>query len=229
MELTLFDITTRIILAAFLGGIIGLERQVKGKVAGLRTTMLICTGAALFMVISELVADRSGDKGRIAAQVVTGIGFLGAGAILHRGAGITGLTTAATIFAVAAIGLAAGAGFWAAALITTIIVIFTLFPLGKLELRIHTSYQTFHYDLNTTDVVKLMQEINSLLAEYRINMEDVTLNKRGEAYRISFHVTANPVASQAVMRRILATGTVASVTAPSSSPVNDNEKEHKDT
>jgi putative Mg2+ transporter-C (MgtC) family protein len=225
MELTFFEITIRIVVAAFLGGVIGLERQVKGKVAGLRTTMLICTGASLFMIVSQLAGDRTGDIGRIAAQVVSGIGFLGAGAILHRGAGVTGLTTAATIFTVAAIGLASGGGYWLPALVTTVVVIFTLFLLGKLELRMNTNYQTLYYSFVTKDVVDLMQEINSIVSAFKVIMDDVELNKKNETYKISFSITTKSITSQAIMRQLLATGSVLSVTAPPSSPANGEDKE----
>jgi len=117
------ELLLRICAAALLGGLVGLERDVHGRAAGLRTHMLVAMGAGLFMVLSELVAThgnsaiaaaggigRYADPGRIAAQVVTGIGFLGAGTIIKEGFTIRGLTTAATLWVVAAIGLAAGAG-----------------------------------------------------------------------------------------------------------------------
>src|SRR5262249_38177886 len=137
MHPTLTDMIVRIVAAAIMGAVIGMERQSRGKVAGLRTTMLICTGAAPFMIVSQLAADKSGDTGRIAAQVVTGIGFIGAGTILHHRLGVTGLTTAATIFVVAAIGLAVGGGHMTAALVGTTTVLVTLILVGNIEFRLN--------------------------------------------------------------------------------------------
>ena len=111
-----------LLLAAGLGGLIGLERQLHDKPAGLRTNILICLGAAVFTLVSKLMAAEDGQSTtRIAAQVVTGIGFLGAGAIIREPKGIHGLTTAATIWLVASIGVACGAGLYELAVAATII------------------------------------------------------------------------------------------------------------
>jgi putative Mg2+ transporter-C (MgtC) family protein len=122
-----------IILAAFLGAAIGLEREISGKAAGLRTNLLICLGAAVFTIISrQMVAGTDGEISRIAAQVVTGVGFLGAGAVIQDRRGVHGLTTAATIWLVASIGMACGAHYYELAVITTLIAIIVLIGLGKL-------------------------------------------------------------------------------------------------
>ena len=116
----------RLLLAAALGAIIGYQRERAGKPAGLRTHTLICVGAALF-TIASIYGFGGVDPARVAAGIVTGIGFLGAGAILHRQGGIVeGLTTAATIWAVAAIGLAAGAGLYLISAVTTVVVLIIL-------------------------------------------------------------------------------------------------------
>jgi len=113
----------RLLLATALGAIIGYQRERAGKPAGLRTHVLICTGAALFTVASLYGFGAVADPARVAAGIVAGIGFLGAGAIIHREGGlVAGLTTAATIWAVAAIGLAAGAGLYLVSAVTTILV-----------------------------------------------------------------------------------------------------------
>ena len=104
------DYTTSLLLAAVLGAVIGVERAFSGKAAGLRTNILICLGAAVFTLVSRQMLSEEGSVARIAAQVVTGVGFLGAGAIIRDRAGVHGLTTAATIWLVAAIGMACGAG-----------------------------------------------------------------------------------------------------------------------
>jgi putative Mg2+ transporter-C (MgtC) family protein len=120
-----------IILAVVLGAAIGLERQVSGKAAGLRTNILICLGAAVFTIISKQMAGPNTSATRIAAQIVTGVGFLGAGAIIRDRGGVLGLTTAATIWLVASIGMACGAGFYSLALISTLIAILVLIGLAK--------------------------------------------------------------------------------------------------
>ena len=123
-----------IILATFLGAAVGLERELSGKSAGLRTNLLICLGAAIFTIISRrmLVGEGEGATARIAAQIVTGVGFLGAGALIQDRRGVHGLTTAATIWLVASIGMACGAGFHDLAVVSTLIAIIVLAGLLKL-------------------------------------------------------------------------------------------------
>jgi putative Mg2+ transporter-C (MgtC) family protein len=121
------EIALRLVLAAVLGGVVGYQRERSGKEAGVRTHMLICTGAALFTVVS-IYGFTGSDPARIAAGIVTGIGFLGAGVILHRSGGeVIGLTTAATIWAVAAIGLAAGVGLYIISVVATVLTLVVLF------------------------------------------------------------------------------------------------------
>jgi putative Mg2+ transporter-C (MgtC) family protein len=115
------EISLRLLLAAFLGGVIGFQREMSGKEAGLRTNMLICLGSALFTVIS-IYGFSGSDPARIAAGIATGIGFIGAGVILHQTGGpVIGLTSAATIWAVAGIGMAAGAGLYIVSPVATAI------------------------------------------------------------------------------------------------------------
>lgn len=136
VEVFRLDLAAKLFGAVLIGGGIGLEREYKGKPAGLRTNILICVGSALLMDLSMSVADKyGGDPGRIAAQVVTGIGFLGAGTILHTRGTITGLTSAATIWVVAAIGLTIGAGYFIEALGATLTVMAVLVGLGWVERR----------------------------------------------------------------------------------------------
>ncbi len=122
------EMVLRLLMAAALGAIIGYQRERAGKQAGLRTHVLISVGAALFTVASIYGFGAAGDPARVAAGIVAGIGFLGAGAIIRGGEGIVaGLTTAATIWAVAGIGLAAGAGLYLVSAVTTVIVLIILF------------------------------------------------------------------------------------------------------
>jgi putative Mg2+ transporter-C (MgtC) family protein len=121
----------RLALAGALGGLIGLERELREREAGLRTHLLVSVGSALFTIVGAygFASFRLTDPTRVAAQIVTGIGFLGAGAIIRQGSSIRGLTTAATLWVVAAVGLASGAGYYSAALITTALVLLALWPL----------------------------------------------------------------------------------------------------
>ena len=122
------EMILRLLLAAALGAIIGYQRERAGKSAGLRTHILICAGAALFTIASLYGFGGAADPARVAAGIVAGIGFLGAGAIIRREGGIVeGLTTAATIWAVAAIGLAAGAGLYLISAVTTAVILIVLF------------------------------------------------------------------------------------------------------
>ena len=145
------DDVISIILAAFLGAAIGLERELSGKSAGLRTNLLICLGAAIFTIISKrLAVVDEGSTTRIAAQIVTGVGFLGAGAVIQDRRGVHGLTTAATIWLVASIGMACGAGFPELAAISTLIVIIVLAGLLKLGKPL-TRYMEKHQTKSTPD------------------------------------------------------------------------------
>lgn len=127
------ELFVQLLLAVILGGAVGLERELKGKPAGLRTTILITLGATLFTVLSHRLGDGVGDPGRIAAQILTGVGFIGAGTILHMRGAVTGLTSAATIWVVAAIGMAIGARAYIEALGATLVVMLVLAGLGPAE------------------------------------------------------------------------------------------------
>jgi putative Mg2+ transporter-C (MgtC) family protein len=127
------ELFVQLFLAVILGGAVGLERELKGKPAGLRTTMLITIGATLFTVLSYRMGEGVGDPGRIAAQILTGVGFIGAGTILHMRGAVTGLTSAATIWVVAAIGMAIGAQAYIEALVATLVVMLVLAGLGPAE------------------------------------------------------------------------------------------------
>jgi putative Mg2+ transporter-C (MgtC) family protein len=129
----------RCAVAAFCGGVIGMERELKNKPAGFRTNILICLGASIYMSVGLLVSYGTVDPTRIAAQVVTGIGFLGAGCIIQSGHHVRGLTSAATIWVVASIGIVVGAGYPLLATIATFIVVVTLAALGRVEQRLFTA------------------------------------------------------------------------------------------
>jgi putative Mg2+ transporter-C (MgtC) family protein len=131
------ELAVRLVLAAVLGAFVGLEREWRSHPAGMRTHLLVAVGAAAFTILSiESFQAPGADPGRIAAQIVTGIGFLGAGAILKDRGSIKGLTTAASLWVVAAIGMAAGAGAWGVAVATTVIALVSLWPLREIERRL---------------------------------------------------------------------------------------------
>jgi putative Mg2+ transporter-C (MgtC) family protein len=149
-SLTWSEELLRVVVAAGLGGAVGLERELREREAGFRTHLLVSVGSCLFTIVSAygfhefLVGGGNivrADPTRIAAQVVTGIGFLGAGAIIRQGFSVRGLTTAATLWVVAAIGMASGAGYWSAAVITTALVLFSLWPLRLLAFRVTTHFR----------------------------------------------------------------------------------------
>ena len=124
----------RVFIAAILGAIVGLEREFHHKPAGLRTNILICMGAAVFTILSKEISAGTNDSlARIAAQIVTGVGFIGAGAIIQDRGGIHGLTTAASIWLVSSIGMACGAGKYELAIFTTFCAIFVLIVIAKLR------------------------------------------------------------------------------------------------
>ncbi len=133
----ILDVLIRILVAAVLGGIIGLEREIREHTAGFRTHILVSVGAAAFTLASSYGLEGTGlDPNRISAQVVTGIGFLGAGAIIRYGVSVRGLTTAASLWTVAALGLLTAQGFFSAALITTAVIILSLYALRVIEDRL---------------------------------------------------------------------------------------------
>jgi len=164
VSLTWYALLGRLALAAILGAVVGLEREVRERQAGLRTHMLVSLGSALFTIVSAYAwTDFTFGNGiaydptRIAAQIVTGVGFLGAGAILHQGQLIRGLTTAATLWIVAAVGMAVGAGYWLAALIATALVLFALEPVRlavtPLLDRLHSEEALLHVEMRAGEGV----------------------------------------------------------------------------
>jgi putative Mg2+ transporter-C (MgtC) family protein len=187
-----FNTVAPLILAAFLGGLIGLEREFKRRPAGLRTNMFICFGSALFTILSaDLAGEFTGDHTRIAAQIIPGIGFIGAGSILRAKGSVTGLTTAATIFVVASIGMACGGRLYGTAIFSTVLILLSLLVLGRLETRYSFKAYTMSYaltsDRTSDDVV---QELNTLLEEQDRDMQRMHLSKIDGKTRIVFAVEA---------------------------------------
>ncbi len=204
MDISNTEITIRLVLALVLGGLIGLERESHGRPAGFRTHILVCVGSALVMLVSayafqELDTGRPGgyDPGRIAAQVISGIGFLGAGTIMREGANIRGLTTAASLWTVAGIGLTIGAGFYFPAFMATLLVVATLILLNRVEWTYLTSKQEL-LRVQTQDSPGQLAKVFSIMAKHDVNVHNVVLysETEGEAaveMAVELHAKANRV------------------------------------
>ena len=176
----------RLLLAAVLGGIVGLERQLRHKPAGLRTNMFICFGAAMFTVLSKQLAGVESDSARIAAQIIPGIGFIGAGSILHAKASVTGLTTAATLFVVASIGMAAGGGLYLTACFATLMILFALVLLGRMESMFSLKAFVTTYEVTGRNVDGMLQEVNRVLDSEQLAMHSVHIAHADPDFRMVF-------------------------------------------
>jgi putative Mg2+ transporter-C (MgtC) family protein len=166
-------------LATLLGGVIGLERELSGKPAGLRTNILICIGAALFTVVSvHMVPLGQGfDAARIPAQIVSGVGFIGAGAILHARGSVTGLTSAATIWVVAAIGLALGFGAYIEAIGTALLVMLVLWGLRSVERVVARQSTKSHVFVHARPEARAPEEIEALMRRSGLDVDRVVIRK----------------------------------------------------
>ena len=186
------DIFIRLIASAILGGVVGLERERHNQPAGFRTHMILCLGATLITLISIYMAEtfgnsRNSDPTRIAAQVVTGVGFLGAGAILRFGASIKGLTTATSLWTTAGIGLGIGAGFFYGSLLATLIIIVALAVLNKVEKIFIGSKAAKNLFILTKDIPGILGKIEAILAKYQIAISSIRIIKNSHAHGIEIN------------------------------------------
>lgn len=182
------SIPLKLVLAAILGGIIGIEREMGDKPTGLRTNILICLGSTLFMSISPKVAEiLGGDPTRIAAQIISGIGFLGAGVVLHSHGFVLGLTTAATIWVVAGVGMAVGSGMYGVAVFVTVISLGTLYLLAFIEDRIQ-GRKSYGYVLAVTDLNQALSRIGSVLQDSSVTTASFNFKKEAGQYRVWFNL-----------------------------------------
>jgi putative Mg2+ transporter-C (MgtC) family protein len=181
----------RLLVACLLGGAVGLEREFDRKAAGVRTNLLICMGSAFFTLLSAVLAgDGNPDKGRVASNIVQGIGFLGAGLILHNRSRVSGLTSAASVFVVASIGMACGAGLYAAAAVGAIIVIVALEAVGFLERRANLKTYPLVYEARGRDQTQMLESILDAMDKAGERLTGVERDTIGELERVSFALTA---------------------------------------
>ena len=190
------DTAIRLIVACLLGGIIGYERESRNKSAGLRTHVLVCVGSCLIMILSENIYYNvqgltNADPARLAAQVVSGIGFLGAGTIMKEGLSVKGLTTAASLWVVAGVGLAVGFGYYSGALITTGLVFLTLRILGIEKIchknNVHyLNVQTVYLPEQISKIVSLLGKINLRIKDLKIQYLDNQNNKVWLLFTVKF-------------------------------------------
>ena len=201
----------RLALAAILGGLIGFERELNHRRAGLRTNMFICFGAALFTVLSRGLATESSEYMRIASNIIPGIGFIGAGSILHARGLTTGLTTAATLFVVASVGMAAGGGLYITAIFATGVVLISLFALGHLEVTFNLKELLVTYEVTGRSVEEISNEVNHILEHQRRMMVNVISANTGEHIRMQFDVDGRSHDQQKLLQQLKASSVFGNV------------------
>lgn len=180
MEISHLEIALRLFLAVIMGGLVGLEREVLNRPAGFRTHILVCVGAALIMMVSAYgFIDFGGrfemDPARIAAQVITGVGFLGAGTIIQQRGNIQGLTTAASIWVVSGIGLAVGIGFYEGAALAMFFVLVSLILFSRIDDALLSRRRYKKLWIRAIDRTGLMGKIAGILGELQINIRKIEL------------------------------------------------------
>ena len=204
------DTWLKLLLAGARGAVIGFERELHDKPAGLRTNMLICIGSTLITMVSIHVAltyaERQvniADPGRIAAQIVSGIGFLGAGTIIQARGSVHGLTTAATIWVMAGVGLAIGAGLAGLALATTLLLLVTLYLLGRLEARLTPRHRFVYFRVEAETRPRLVDDIGRLADRVRVSLHDFDLKRSDEGLRIDFALSLPDAKRDALVEGLL--------------------------
>ena len=198
-------IATKLLLAMLCGGAIGVERELSRKPAGLRTNVLICFGAALYMIVSRHISGGAAytDPARLAAQVVAGIGFLGAGVILQARGSVTGLTTAATIFVVGAVGIAIGEGLFSIAIFSTVLIIVVLVVLRRVERSVIKRARVFHYHLKTDDPAEFLESLLDLLDKQNLRLEDFDVKEISDhEHEVSLSVVTSIAGNRRLVRSL---------------------------
>lgn len=193
----------RLLVAALLGGVVGLNRELHHKPSGIRTNLLICFACSLFTFLSPIIAGEAGNnKGQIAANIVQGIGFLGAGLILHNKSRVSGLTSAATVFAVAAIGMACGAGMYAPAALATVTVVVVLEGVGVIEKRSNLKLYLRIYEVRSQDANAMEKTILQAMDSEGLHLADLERSDVGGVRRATFTASATSKA-HARIKKIL--------------------------
>ena len=195
------DLLFRLLLVVVVGGLIGVEREYRSKSAGFRTMILICLGSFLFTTFSKFMSDVSPD--RIASNIVTGIGFLGAGVIFHSENRVNGITTAAAIWAVAALGMGIAGGLYELVLASAAIVLFSLFLLTKLEKVIDRVNQAHMYKIVSTYREDLLKEYEKILDDCGLTYKRIKRTKSGEFIIGVWHVQGSEKKHNLFTKKIL--------------------------
>jgi putative Mg2+ transporter-C (MgtC) family protein len=199
----------RLVLAAVLGGVIGLEREIRRKSAGLRTNMFICIGSALFTILSDQLASKYGigDHTRIAAQIISGIGFLGAGAIIRERGTVVGLTTAATIFSVASIGMAVGGGLYVVAIFACLLILVLLVVVGWLENFFSLKTRRMVFRVTTASLEATVSSTNAAFAEAEISVQHFQILHVGTSFLLEFEADVSVHQQRRLTEKITPLGT----------------------
>ena len=183
----------KLCLSGLLGGLVGLEREMHSQPAGLRTHMIVALGSCLIMLVSIHMADlgqAKSDPGRIAAQVVAGVGFLGAGAIMRSGLSVRGLTTAACLWTVAAIGLAVGSGYWRAAVVTTFLTLVATVVFQKVERKFSKGKAIRRFVIHAKDSATLVSKLEEIMKISGIAIREVDLQRDLVEKKLQVSITA---------------------------------------
>jgi putative Mg2+ transporter-C (MgtC) family protein len=182
----------RLLLSALLGGAIGVDREYHHRPSGVRTNVLICFGAAMFTFLSPIIASPGGNNlGQIAANIVQGIGFLGAGLILHNRDRVSGLTSAATVWSVASIGMACGAGLYFPAIFATVLVIVVLEGVRRLEYSANLKLYSVIYEVRGADAASMTLSLLHVMDHEKRQLTDVQSQPVGGVERLSFEVSGS--------------------------------------
>jgi putative Mg2+ transporter-C (MgtC) family protein len=193
----------KLLLAVLAGALIGAEREFRDKSAGFRTLILICVGAALFTLLSIRIGG-SDDNVRIAANIVSGVGFLGAGAILRDGSRVTGLTTAAMIWLVAALGMGIGGGFWQLSLFTLALILVVLFLFPLIEHRIDRLRDSRTYELTCDLDAATASELDVLFAASGLEILDSRRTKQSGTMVLTWQTKGSPARHKALAEKLFA-------------------------
>jgi putative Mg2+ transporter-C (MgtC) family protein len=200
----------RLLFAAALGALIGIERDLRRRPAGIRTSMFVCMATALFTIVSHQLGVLWGDAGttRIASNIVQGVGFLGAGAILKEGAGLVGMTTAATIFVEAAIGMAAGGGFYGVAGATTGIALFALVVLAWFVDKLSLKYRSVLFRITGGRAEHLAGEVQKLLSDLQLPVRHFRVSMEGSNSVVEFETEVNHGQEERIVKQLHREGVV---------------------